>query len=181
MNCTSKTQAPTFSDPYLYIGGDICTNNRCECHSEDITCVGDDIWAKWEECASTLLTIEQEPHPTLVNYYFEYVGAGSKNDTEATDTDTTQRRRPLLMQCILAKANENARTLLKRFGEAANAHPDDEFHFYGRQFPVTMGHMVDELQTQVDMAWNYVVNGARYDENDPSWISAKSLFIDKTS
>ena len=43
-----------------------------------------------------------------------------------------------------------------------------------------MSDLVDELETQLTMAYNYIVNGEEFDENDESWISAKSLFIDDT-
>ena len=38
--------------------------------------------------------------------------------------------------------------------------------------------MVEELEKQLTMAYEYIVKGKRFDENEESWISAKSLFID---
>ena len=53
----------------------------------------------------------------------------------------------------------HARTFVKRCRETAMMHPGEELHFYGRDDTVTIPEIVDELQKQVDMAYNYVVNG----------------------
>ena len=75
----------------------------------------------------------------------------------------------------------HARTLLPRFQKVADENPNKVIHFYGRDKPTTMQEIVDELQKQTDMAYNYVVNGEEYDDDDESWQSAKYLFIDDTS
>ena len=83
------TEAPTFSNPYLFIGGEICEQDRCDCYGMELNCVGDAIFAKWEEGATRFLTIEQRPinfdQPTLVKYYVEYIGGSNNNETDDTE------------------------------------------------------------------------------------------------
>lgn len=43
----SPTQSPTFTDPYLYIGGDICAYDRCDCYGFALACVGNDVYSSW--------------------------------------------------------------------------------------------------------------------------------------
>ena len=75
----------------------------------------------------------------------------------------------------------HGRTLLKRFRTAAEHYPDTEIRFRGRDSSTTMPEIVDELEKELNMAYDYVVNGKKFDEDDESWISAKSLFIDNTN
>ena len=41
------TMSPTWDDPYLFIGGSICVDTRCDCSGEPIDCVGSDVYITW--------------------------------------------------------------------------------------------------------------------------------------
>ena len=43
----TPTEQPTWSNPYLFIGGDICSAERCDCQGSSISCTSDDIYVSW--------------------------------------------------------------------------------------------------------------------------------------
>jgi len=76
----------------------------------------------------------------------------------------------------------HARFLLPRYQLIAEETKDQKIQFYGRKIPITMAEIVEKLETELDMAWNYVVNNVeltKHDEDYDLFVEAKRLFINE--
>jgi len=76
----------------------------------------------------------------------------------------------------------HARMILPRLRKIQEENPTGTIQFYGRDSPVTIKELADELETQIDMAFNYVLHGVEHsedDENYNTWLKAKENFINE--
>lgn len=45
---TNTTAGYDGGDPYLFLGGDLCEEPRCDCYDTSYSCVGDDVYFLYE-------------------------------------------------------------------------------------------------------------------------------------
>ena len=58
--------SPTFGDSYVFIGGDICSEDRCECYGFELSCVGENIFTEWR------YVLKQNLHCDLMDYIYVF-------------------------------------------------------------------------------------------------------------
>jgi len=87
---------------------------------------------------------------------------------------------PTSQQVYLRAEYGHMRYMLPRLRAIAEENPDGTIQYSGRDEVWTAATLADELEIQLNLAFNYAVYGTvPEDETDSSWVSAKSVFINE--
>ena len=91
-----------------------------------------------------------------------------------------------ISDCVIGPQNDNipllgrythSRAFLPRLKQIIDdGYGDEEITFYNRD-TMTINDIINKLINQMDMIYNNINNGIKYDEDDKEWIAAKKIFF----